>query len=175
VSTLFLGLRPEKVAPSGPSVGRDCDGLWTGSTLSAHFTSRRAPRCRSLERSVPGASGRRLRLCRPNCLECLFSPGHSPGGFREWWRRLFGSDEHLDNTHLMRMAGRFSRRLYAFAKKRGIPVVHCSPGKESTRSRKHIWPTTRSRPLPHHGLARPSSSLGDPPDAHREVSNQECF
>ncbi len=39
-----------------------------------------------------------------------FSLGLSPGGFRTRWRRWQGeSDEELDNTHLMRMAGRFSR------------------------------------------------------------------
>ncbi len=38
-----------------------------------------------------------------------FSLGHNPGGFRVWWRRLHGdSDEHLDDTHLMRMAARFT-------------------------------------------------------------------
>lgn len=49
----------------------------------------------------------------------------SPGGFREFWRHLDGSDEHLDNTHLMRMAGRFSRRVRGAAKARGIPVIDC--------------------------------------------------
>lgn len=54
---------------------------------------------------------------------------HSPGGFRTWWRRLWnGSDQQLDDTHLMRMAGRFSRRLRAFAKSRGIPVINCERG-----------------------------------------------
>jgi len=39
-------------------------------------------------------------------LNAYFSPGHNPGGFRVWWRRLHqDSDEQLDNTHLMRMAG----------------------------------------------------------------------
>jgi len=51
---------------------------------------------------------------------------HSPGGFRCWWRRLKGgSDAELDNTHLMRMAGRFSRRVRAFAQAHGIPVIDC--------------------------------------------------
>lgn len=54
---------------------------------------------------------------------------HSPGGFRYWWRQLKGgSDTELDNTHLMRMAGRFSRRVRAFAKARGIPVIDCEKG-----------------------------------------------
>ena len=54
---------------------------------------------------------------------------YTPGGFRTWWRRLWnGSDEQLDDAHLMRMAGRFSRRLYAFAKSQGIPVIDCERG-----------------------------------------------
>ena len=54
---------------------------------------------------------------------------HSPGGFRVWWRRLKdGSDAELDNTHLMRMAGRFSRRVRVFAKARGSPLIDCAKG-----------------------------------------------
>lgn len=35
-------------------------------------------------------------------LNAYFSLGHSPGGFRVWWRRLHaGSEEQLDNAHLM--------------------------------------------------------------------------
>jgi hypothetical protein len=62
-------------------------------------------------------------------LNAYFSLGHNPGGFRVWWRRLHGdSDEQLDNTHLMRMAGRFSRRLRASAAAHGIPVIDCKRG-----------------------------------------------
>src|SRR5215469_13431640 len=61
-------------------------------------------------------------------VNAYFSPGHHPGGFRVWWRRLLGSEDHLDNTPLKRLAGRFSRRLYAFAKKRHLPVVRGAPG-----------------------------------------------
>jgi hypothetical protein len=54
---------------------------------------------------------------------------YSAGGFRQWWRRLMnGSDEQLDNAHLMRMAGRFSRRIRGFAKTHGIPVIDCRRG-----------------------------------------------
>ncbi len=60
-------------------------------------------------------------------LNAYFPLGHGPGGFRVWWRWLFGSDETLDNTHLMRLAGRFSR-VRAFAKARGIPVIDCRVG-----------------------------------------------
>jgi hypothetical protein len=61
-------------------------------------------------------------------LNAYFRMGHHPGGFRVWWRVLSGSDETLDNTHLMRMAGRFSRRVRGYAKANGIPVVDCSAG-----------------------------------------------
>ena len=61
-------------------------------------------------------------------LNAYFRMGHDPGGFRLWWRALSGSDETLDNTHLMRMAGRFSRRVRGYAKAKGIPVVDCSAG-----------------------------------------------
>jgi len=61
-------------------------------------------------------------------LNAYFRMGHDPGGFRLWWRALTGSDESLDNTHLMRLAGRFSRRLRAYAQANGIPVVDCPVG-----------------------------------------------
>lgn len=54
---------------------------------------------------------------------------HSPGGFRDWWRRLMnGAEERLDNAHLMRMAGRFSRRVRAYAAAHNIPVIDCGRG-----------------------------------------------
>ena len=62
-------------------------------------------------------------------LNAYFIMGQSPGGFRTWWRQLRGSDEDLDNTHLMQFAGRFSRRIHAYAQKQGIPLIHCK-GKE---------------------------------------------
>ena len=51
-------------------------------------------------------------------LNAYFPMGGSPGGFRTWWRALYGTDDNLDNTHLMRLAGRFSRRLYGWAENR---------------------------------------------------------
>jgi hypothetical protein len=52
----------------------------------------------------------------------------SPGGFRLWWRSLEGGDDTLDNAHLIRMAGRFSRCVRGWAKKENIPVVDCAAG-----------------------------------------------
>lgn len=62
-----------------------------------------------------------LRAFNPLC--------YAPGGFRTWWRRLHaGSDAGLDNAHLIRLAGRFSRRVRAFAKANTIPVIYCGAG-----------------------------------------------
>ena len=61
-------------------------------------------------------------------LNAYFPMGHNPGGFRWWWRALTGSDDTLHNVYLMRMAGRFSRRVRAYAKAHGIPVIDCSMG-----------------------------------------------
>jgi len=51
--------------------------------------------------------------CAVRIVLTAFLPfGCSPGGFRTWWRTLHdGSDEHLDDTRLMRIAGRFGRRV----------------------------------------------------------------
>lgn len=61
-------------------------------------------------------------------LNAYFQFGQSPGGFRCWWRQLMGSDEKLDNAHLMRIAGRFSRRVRAHAKAHNIPLIDCKRG-----------------------------------------------
>ena len=61
-------------------------------------------------------------------LNAYFRMGHDPGGFRVWWRALTGSDETLENAYLMRMAGRFSRRVRGYAKAHDIPVIDCSVG-----------------------------------------------
>ena len=67
-------------------------------------------------------------------LNAYFSIGHNPGGFRSWWRRLHGgSDDELDDAHLMRMAGRFARRVKAWAAANGVPVIFCTAGE-----RKHL-------------------------------------
>jgi hypothetical protein len=77
-------------------------------------------------------------------LNAYFRMGHDPGGFRVWWRALTGSDETLENTYLMRLAGRFSRRIRGYAKAHGIPVIDCSVGQRkhdiAEELRKNISP-----------------------------------
>jgi hypothetical protein len=61
-------------------------------------------------------------------LNAYFRMGHDPGGFRVWWRALTGSDQTLENAYLMRLAGRFSRRVRGYAKAHDIPVIDCPVG-----------------------------------------------
>jgi hypothetical protein len=59
-------------------------------------------------------------------LNAYFPLGHNPGGFRVWWRRWHDdSDAELDNAHLMRLAGRFARRVRAWAAVHNVPVIDC--------------------------------------------------
>jgi hypothetical protein len=59
---------------------------------------------------------------------------HSPGGFRCWWRAWHnGADADLDDTHLIRLAGRFARRVRAWGADQGVAVIDCGAGE-----RKHL-------------------------------------
>src|SRR5438067_5851993 len=58
---------------------------------------------------------------------------YTAGGFRTWWRWLYGTDDDLDNAHLMRLAGRFARRVRGFAKAHDIDVVECGRGERKHR------------------------------------------
>jgi hypothetical protein len=71
-------------------------------------------------------------------LNAYYPMGNTAGGFRTWWRRLIGgcdaeADAVLDNTHLMRLAGRFARRVRAWAADNAVPVIDCKAGE-----RKHL-------------------------------------
>src|SRR5437667_5763114 len=74
----------------------------------------------------------------------IFRQGHNPGGFRVWWEKLTGSVEALDNAaHLMRLSGRFSRRVRAYAKASGIPLIDCRPGqRKHDIAEEHLEKTT---------------------------------
>jgi hypothetical protein len=67
-------------------------------------------------------------------LNAFYPLGYNPGGLRVWWRRLHDdSDAELDNTHLMRMAGRFARRVKAWGAANAVPVVFCKAGERKHR------------------------------------------
>src|SRR5690349_16002679 len=73
-------------------------------------------------------------------VNAYFVLGQSPGGFRNWWRSLYGSDDNLDDTHLMRMAGRFSRRVHGWAKANGVPVQDCISGDRKHQMAEELIP-----------------------------------
>jgi hypothetical protein len=62
----------------------------------------------------------------------------SGGGFRYWWRILKGNDDDLDNTHLMRFAGRFARRIHAYCQANDIPIFE-SKSKERKDEKVHQY------------------------------------
>lgn len=79
-------------------------------------------------------------------LNAYFGMGQTGGGLRVWWRALYGSDETLDDNHLMRMAGRFSRRLRAWAEANGVPVVYCPPGEDKHKMAEQHLATHETKP-----------------------------
>ena len=64
----------------------------------------------------------------------------SGGGFRQWWRSVHGTLDGLDDTHLMRFAGRFARRVWAGAKRQNIPVLQKKRDEEIAETVKELCP-----------------------------------
>ena len=65
-----------------------------------------------------------------------------------WWRALTGSDQTLENTYLMRLAGRFSRRVRGYAKGHAIPVIDCPAGqRKHDLAEEYLVKTTVSQGL----------------------------
>jgi hypothetical protein len=79
-------------------------------------------------------------------LNAYFGLGQTGGGLRVWWRALYGSDADLDDNHLIRMAGRFSRRLRAWAQANGVPVVYCPPGEDKHKMAEEHLATHETKP-----------------------------
>lgn len=74
-------------------------------------------------------------------LNGYFALGLTGGGFRTWWRRLRGSDATLDQEHLQRLAGGFSRRVRAHAREHRIPLIDCGAGERKHRIAERYLPT----------------------------------
>src|SRR5271167_4519846 len=79
-------------------------------------------------------------------LNAYFPFACGAGGFRLWWRSLEGSDETLDNAHLMRLAGRFSRCVRGWAKKENIRSSIARRENASTTSPRSICQPIRNEP-----------------------------
>ena len=96
-------------------------------------------------------------------LNGYFPLGQQGGGVRCGWRKLTGSDATRDQGHVTGMAGRFSRRVHAYVKRRHIPLRHCDPG-----VRKHELAEQYRPPDPFHLLDKdwghlPLTVSGHPP------------
>jgi hypothetical protein len=65
----------------------------------------------------------------------------NPAGFRLWWHDRFGTFENLNDTTLMRLAGRFGRRVQGWAKKHDVPVVDCAKGVRKDQLIKDYMPS----------------------------------
>lgn len=72
-------------------------------------------------------------------VNAFFPLGQTGGGMRSWWRRLHGDDTHLDDEYLRSMAGAFSRRVRAYCKERGIPLIETHAGERKHEiAEKHL-------------------------------------
>ena len=108
-------------------------------------------------------------------LNAYFRPGHNAGGFRVWWRRLTGSDAGLDNAHLMRMAGRFSRRVRAHAKQHRIPVIDCGVDERKHElAEKHLETTTVTQGVFLILVGRAPAPVWDVSGKHHSSGNARC-
>ena len=119
------GTSPGSGGPSGSFTSRGAGGFvgWAGCRVQRRVSLRYSD-------LVTGSYDCVDRIV----LNAFFPLGHNPGGFRTWWRRWHGdSDAELDNTHLMRMAGRFARRVKAWGAANGVPVIFCTAGQRKHR------------------------------------------
>ncbi|MBU0559258.1 MAG: hypothetical protein KJ799_02120 [Bacteroidetes bacterium] len=67
-----------------------------------------------------------------------------PGGVRNWYRIIKGSDIDLDTNALMRFAGKFSRRVQAYAKSKSIPFIHFRTGERKYTEAEKLLPQDKS-------------------------------
>ena len=79
-------------------------------------------------------------------LNGYFRPGHRAGGFRVGWQNLTGSAQTWDHTHLMRLAGRFSRRIRGWAKANRVPRIDGRAGERKHHLAEELLKTTAFRP-----------------------------
>lgn len=67
-----------------------------------------------------------------------------PGGVRNWYRLMEGSDKDMSDASMMRYAGRFSRRVQSFCKKRDIPFVHFQTGVRKHEEAEKLLPANNN-------------------------------
>ena len=67
-----------------------------------------------------------------------------PGGVRNWYRIMEGSDKDMSDSSMMRYAGRFSRRVQSFCKKKNIPFVYFHTGERKHEEAEKLIPADKS-------------------------------
>jgi hypothetical protein len=67
-----------------------------------------------------------------------------PGGVRNWYRLMQGGDADMSDSTMMRFAGRFSRRVQSFCKKKEIPFVHFQTGERKHEEAERLKPKDKS-------------------------------
>ena len=67
-----------------------------------------------------------------------------PGGVRKWYRLMEGSDKDMSDSSMMRYAGRFSRRVQSFCKKKTIPFVYFQTGERKHEEAEKLMPKDKS-------------------------------
>ncbi len=75
-----------------------------------------------------------------------YSPlAQTPGGFRAWWRDMYGSNGNLGNRRLMRPARRLSWRVRGWAQMHGVQVIDCRTGERKREIAGQNLPTDPTR------------------------------
>ena len=67
-----------------------------------------------------------------------------PGGVRNWYRIIQGDDQDMSDSTMMRYAGRFSRRVQAFCKKKNIPFRIFKTGERKHEEAEKLKPSDKS-------------------------------
>ena len=80
-----------------------------------------------------------------DCVDRIVLNGYCPmlhdgGGVRYWWRNWKGDDSTLDKNHLMRIAGRFSRRVKAWCTAKNIPLIYFKTGERKHEKAEALIP-----------------------------------
>ncbi len=84
-----------------------------------------------------------------DCIDRIVLNAYCPmllvaGGVRNWYRVMEGDDKDMSDATMMRYAGRFSRRVQAFCKKKNIPFIHFQTGKRKHGEAKKLLPKGKS-------------------------------
>jgi len=84
-----------------------------------------------------------------DCIDRLVLNAYCPmllqgGGIRYWWRELKGDDSTLETNHLMRIAGRFSRRVNSYCKKNNVPLVYFRAGQRKHEKATSLIPEDKN-------------------------------